>query len=70
MDFSRPAEALIPGAQGRVLGTLARVYAELPVSTLSRLAGWAGPGLERAGQAPDLGVVSRREVGPTVLVRL
>ena len=71
MDFSRPVEALIPGAQGRVLGALARVDAELPVSTLAAV---AGVGRTRAsavlGQLADLGVVSRREVGPTVLVRL
>jgi hypothetical protein len=71
MDFSRPVEALIPGAQGRVLGALARIDAELPVSTLAAV---AGVGRTRAsavlGQLADLGVVSRREVGPTVLVRL
>jgi predicted nucleotidyltransferase len=71
MDFSRPVEALIPGAQGRVLGALARVDAELPVSTLAAV---AGVGRTRAsavlGQLADLGVVSRREVGPTILVRL
>src|SRR5580693_10716411 len=71
MDFSRPVEALIPGAQGRVLGALARVDAELPVSTLAAV---AGVGRTRAsavlGKLADLGVVSRREVGPTVLVRL
>ena len=71
MDFSRPVEALIPGAQGRVLGALARVDAELPVSTLAAV---AGVGRTRAsavlGKLAELGVVSRREVGPTVLVRL
>ena len=61
MDFSRPVEALIPGAQGRVLGALARVDAELPVSTLAAV---AGVGRTRAsavlGKLADLGVVSRR----------
>lgn len=71
MDFSRPVETLIPGAQGRLLGALARVDAELTVSTLAAV---AGVGRTRAsailGALADLGVVSRREVGPTVLVRL
>ena len=71
MDFSRPVEALIPGAQGRVLAALARVDAELPVSMLAAV---AGVGRTRASAVlktlADLGIVSRREVGPTVLVRL
>jgi predicted nucleotidyltransferase len=71
MDFSRPVEALIPGAPGRLLGALARVDAELSVSALAAV---AGVGRTRASAVlsalADLGVVSRREVGPTVLVRL
>jgi Nucleotidyltransferase domain len=71
MDFERPVEALIPGASGRLLGALARVEAELPVSTLAAV---AGVGRTRASSVlaalSDLGVVSRRQVGPTVLVRL
>jgi predicted nucleotidyltransferase len=71
MDFTRPVEALIPGAPGRLLGALARVDTELPVS---RLASVAGVGRSRAsavlGTLAELGVVSRRQVGPVVLVRL
>jgi hypothetical protein len=71
MDFGRPVEAVIPGAAGRLLGALARVEAELPVSTLATV---AGVGRTRASSVlavlVDLGVVSRRQVGPTVLVRL
>ena len=71
MDFTGPVETLIPGAPGRLLGALARVEAELPVSTLAAV---AGVGRTRAsavlGGLAELGVVSRRQVGPTVLVRL
>jgi predicted nucleotidyltransferase len=71
MDFTRPLEALIPGAPGRLLGALARVEAELPVSTLAAV---AGVGRTRASavlkELAELGVISRRQVGPTVLVRL
>ena len=71
MDYSRPVETLIPGAQGRLLGALARVDAELAVSALAAV---AGVGRTRASavlrELADLGIVSRREVGPTVLVRL
>src|ERR1035437_7738606 len=71
MNLSRPVETLIPGAQGRLLGALARVDAELTVSALAAV---AGVGRTRASAVlsalADLGVVSRREVGPTVLVRL
>jgi predicted nucleotidyltransferase len=71
VDFTRPLEALIPGASGRLLGALARVEAELPVSTLASV---AGVGRTRASavlkELAELGVISRRQVGPTVLVRL
>lgn len=71
MDFAHPVEALIPGAPGRLLAALARVDAELPVS---RLAVIAGVGRTRASvvlsDLARLGVVSRRQVGPTTLVRL
>src|SRR5260370_1652797 len=71
MDYSRPVETLIPGAQGRLLGALARVDAELSVSAIAAV---AGVGRTRASavlsELADLGIVSRREWGPTVLVRL
>lgn len=71
MDFAHPVEALIPGAPGRLLAALARVDTELPVS---RLAAVAGVGRTRASvvlsDLARLGVVSRRQVGPTTLVRL
>jgi predicted nucleotidyltransferase len=71
VDFSRPVEALIPGATGRLLAALGRVETEMAVSTLAQV---AGVGRTRAsgilGELCDLGVVNRREVGRTVLVRL
>ena len=39
MDFVRPIEAVIPGAQGRVLAVLAETSAELNLRTIARLAG-------------------------------
>jgi predicted nucleotidyltransferase len=71
VDYRRPVEAVIPGATGRLLAALAQVEAELPVSTLARL---AGVGRTRAsgiiGELSDLGIVERREIGRTVLVSL
>jgi len=71
MDFRRPVEALIPDAQGRILGALARTTREL---TLTALADLAGVSLAHAARIVprlvDLGVVERREVPPAVLVRL
>ena len=71
MDYRRPVEAVIPGATGRLLAALARVEAEVPVSTLASI---AGVGRTRAsgivGELSDLGIVERREIGRTVLVSL
>src|SRR5271165_3702884 len=71
MDYTRPVEALIPGATGRVIATLARVEAELPVSTLAKI---AGVGRTRTsgivGELSALGIVERREIGRTVMVSL
>ena len=39
MDFVHPIEAVIPGAQGRVLAVLVETTAELNLRTLARLAG-------------------------------
>ena len=71
MDYGRPVEAVIPGATGRLLATLARVEAELPLSTLASI---AGVGRTRAsgiiGELSALGIVERREIGRTVMVSL
>jgi predicted nucleotidyltransferase len=71
VNFRRPVEAVIPGASGRLLAALARVEAELPVSTLARI---AGVGRTRASaivaELSALGIVDRREIGRTVMVSL
>lgn len=71
MDYLRPVEALIPGAQGRVLGALARTDTEL---TIRAVAGLAGVSPQQASvviaHLVRLGVVERREVGPASLVLL
>jgi predicted nucleotidyltransferase len=71
MDFGHPIEAVIPGASGRLLAALARVDAEMPVSRLAQV---AGVGRTRASgllsELAELGIISRREIGRTTLVRL
>lgn len=71
MDFRTPVETVIPGATGRLLAALARVDAELPVSTLASV---AGVGRSRASglisELYNLGLIDRREIGRTTMVRL
>jgi hypothetical protein len=71
VDFVRPIEAIVPGAQGRVLAVLAETTAELNLRTIAQLAGVSQaqasrvlPGLVR------LGVVERSEVPPSSLFRI
>ena len=71
MDFVRPIEAIVPGAQGRVLAVLAETTAELNLRTIAKLAGISQAQASRL--LPDLvalGVVERREVPPASLFRL
>lgn len=71
MDFTRPVEAIVPGAQGRVLAVLAETTAELNLRTIAQLAGISQAQASRL--LPDLvalGVVERREVPPASLFRL
>ncbi len=70
MDFVRPVEAIVPGAQGRVLAVVAETTAELNLRTIAELSGVSQaqvsrvlPGLVR------LGVLERREVPPASLFR-
>jgi predicted nucleotidyltransferase len=64
-------ETVIPGATGRLLAALARVDTELPISTLASV---AGVGRTRASglisELSSLGLVDRREIGRTTMVRL
>jgi hypothetical protein len=71
MDFRRPVEVLIPDAQGRILGVLARTTEELTLTTLADLSGVSLAHVARVvPRLVDLGVVERRDVPPAVLVRL
>lgn len=71
MDFVRPIEAILPGAQGRVLAVLAQTTAELNLRTLAQLAGVSQAQASRVlpGMV-ELGLVDRREVPPASLFRL
>lgn len=71
MDYVRPIEAIVPGVQGKVLTVLAGTETELTMSTVSRL---AGTGVNRTVSVLNhlvaLGLVERRDVGASALVRL
>jgi predicted nucleotidyltransferase len=70
MDFVRPVEAIVPGAQGRVLAVMAETSAELNLRTISEL---SGVSLAQASRVlpglVELGVLERREVPPSSLFR-
>ena len=71
MDFMRPIEAIVPGAQGRVLAVLAETTAELNLRTIAQLAGVSQAQASRVLPGlVELGVVERREVPPASLFRL
>ncbi len=71
MDFVHPVQAVIPGAQGRVLAVLAETTAEHNLSTLARLAGVSVAQASRVMPSlVDLGLVERREVPPSSQFRL
>ena len=70
MDFREPVQAVIPGAQGRILAVLSRTSAELNLRAIARLsdvsvaqASRVMPGLV------ELGLVERREAPPSALFR-
>jgi DNA-binding MarR family transcriptional regulator len=61
VDFPRPVEAVIPGAQGRILAVLAEKTGELNLRTIARLANVSPAQASRV--LPDLvalGLVERR----------
>lgn len=71
MDFRQPVAALVPGARGRVLQTLARSDRELSLSVLGRLADVSVNQVPRVvDDLAALGVVTRRSVPPSTLVSL
>ena len=71
MDYVRPIEAVIPGAQGAVLAALAETTAELNLRTIAQLAGVSQAQASRLlPELVALGIVERREVPPSSLFRL
>ena len=71
MDYVHPVQAVIPGAQGRVLAVLAQTTAALNLSTLARLAGVSVAQASRVMPGlVDLGLVERREIPPSSQFRL
>ena len=71
MDFTRPIEAVVPDAQGRILAVLCRTSAELNLRTLADLSGVSLAHAARVvPRLVELGMVDRREVPPSVLVRI
>jgi predicted nucleotidyltransferase len=71
VDFAAPVQALIPGAQGRILAVLAETTAELNLRTIARL---SGVSLAQASRIMpglvEIGIVERRDVPPAALFRL
>jgi len=66
MDFVRPIEAVIPGAQGRILAVLVETTAPLNLRNLARLAGVSPAQASRVMPGlVELGLVERYEVPPS-----
>jgi len=71
VDFRQPLEAVIPGAQGRILAVMLRTSGELNLRTVARLAGVSIAQASRVLPGlVELGVIERREVPPSSLFRL
>lgn len=71
MDFVRPIEAIVPGAQGRVLSVLAETTAALNLRTIAELSGVSQAQASRLlPRLVEIGVVERSEVPPSSLFRL
>lgn len=70
VDFTRPIQAVIPGAQGRIFAVLAETTGELNLRTIARL---SGVSLAQASRTlpslVELGIVERREAPPSALFR-
>ncbi len=70
MDLSRPIEALIPGARGRLLGALIGSGRELSTADAARVSGVSAPQASRVlAQLVELGIVERRDIPPAVIYR-
>jgi len=61
MDLVQPVQAVIPGAQGRILAVLAETSAELSLRTIARLSGVSIAQASRVmPKLVELGMVERR----------
>ena len=71
MDFQRPVQAVVPGAQGRIFAVLAEATGELNLRTIARLADVSPAQTSRVlPEMVSLGMVERREAPPSALFRL
>lgn len=71
VDFAHPVQAVIPGAQGRILAVLANVSTDLTLRTIARLSGLSPAQVSRVlPRLVGLGMVDRRDVPPAALFRL
>jgi predicted nucleotidyltransferase len=70
MNFRRPVQAVVPGAQGRILAVLAETTGELSLRTIARLADVSPAQASRIlPQLSQLGIVQRRDAPPSALFR-
>jgi predicted nucleotidyltransferase len=70
MDFREPVQAVVPGAQGRILAVISQTSAELNLRTIARLSGVSVAQASRVMPAlVDLGLVQRREAPPSALFK-
>ena len=71
VDFLRPVEAVIPGAQGKLLAVFAETTAGLSVRTAARLSGVSLAQTSRIlPELAKLGVLDRTEVPPSTVYQL
>src|SRR5680860_463553 len=71
MDFRSPVQAVIPGAQGKILAVLTRAGEPLNLRTVADLAGVSAGQTSRVlGRLVRLGLVHRRDVPPIALFRI
>lgn len=71
MDYLHPIEAVIPGAQGRLLGVLARTEGQLTMRGAARIAGVSpNQAVSVLNHLVSLGLVERRDAGRARLVAL
>jgi predicted nucleotidyltransferase len=71
VDFLRPVEAVIPGAQGKLLAVFAETTAGLSVRTAARLSGVSLAQTSRIlPELATLGVLDRTEIPPSIVYQL